>query len=117
MTLREAQWEFLKDLKMLLNFIEMKGYSATGGELQRTLEQQQMYVNMGRSKTLNSRHIQKLAIDLAIFDQQGNWLQDKNRLQMFGDYWESLNDENSWGGNWKTFLDTPHFERKPPQAA
>ena len=114
MKLKDAQWKFLKDFGDLIAFIEHKGFSATGGELLRTIEQQRIYVNTGASKTMNSRHIQKLAIDLAIFSPEGVWLQDKKGLQMFGDYWEGLDKANSWGGNWKSFLDTPHFERKPP---
>lgn len=114
MTLKDAQWAFLRNVGDLLAYIEHRGYSATGGELQRTIEQQRIYVNTGKSKTLNSRHIQKLAIDLAIFSPDGRWLQDKKSLQMFGDYWERLDPENEWGGNWK-FFDAPHFERKPPR--
>nr|WP_223154740.1 hypothetical protein [Campylobacter concisus] len=28
-----------------------------------------------------------------------------------GNYWESLNTLNRWGGNFKNFIDVPHFER------
>lgn len=112
MTLREAQWKFLKDVALLIAYIDREGCSASGGELQRTLEQQQMYVNTGKSQTLKSSHIQKLAIDLFIFSPSGQWVQDKKTLQRFGDFWESLDPEYEWGGNWKSFLDTPHFGRK-----
>jgi hypothetical protein len=112
MTLREAQWKFLKDVAILIAFIDREGCSASGGELQRTLEQQQMYVNTGKSQTLKSSHIQKLAIDLFIFSPSGQWVQDKKTLQRFGDFWESLDPKNEWGGNWTSFLDTPHFGRK-----
>jgi len=112
MTLREAQWKFLKDVALLIAFIDREGCSASGGELQRTIEQQQMYVNTGKSQTLKSSHIQKLAIDLFIFSPSGRWVQDKKTLQRFGDFWESLDPKYEWGGNWKSFLDTPHFGRK-----
>jgi len=112
MTLREAQWKFLKDVAILIAYIDREGCSASGGELQRTLEQQQMYVNTGKSQTLKSSHIQKLAIDLFIFSPSGQWVQDKKTLQRFGDFWESLDPKNEWGGNWTSFLDTPHFGRK-----
>lgn len=112
MTLRETQWKFLKDVALLIAYICREGYSATGGELQRTPEQQQIYVNTGRSKTLKSSHIQKLAIDLFIFSPDGKWLTDKKDLQKFGDYWESLDSNYEWGGNWEGFSDTPHFERR-----
>ena len=112
MTLREAQWKFLKDVALLIAYIDREGCSASGGELQRTLEQQQMYVNTGKSQTLKSSNIQKLAIDLFIFSPSGQWVQDKKTLQRFGDFWESLDPKYEWGGNWKSFLDTPHFGRK-----
>ena len=112
MTLREAQWKFLKDVAILIAFIDREGCSASGGELQRTLEQQQMYVNTGKSQTLKSSHIQKLAIDLFIFSPSGQWVQDKKTLQRFGDFWESLDPKYEWGGNWTSFVDTPHFGRK-----
>lgn len=124
MKLSDAQWEFLKDLAALICYIETKGYKATGGELQRTEAQQAIYLREGKSKTKNSRHLQKLAIDLNIFDPQGNLITgDKDKMRMFGDFWEMLApNENIWGGYFpehygSTFVDTPHFERKPPQGA
>ena len=112
MTLREAQWKFLKDVALLIAFIDREGCSASGGELQRTLEQQIIYKNTGKSQTLKSSHIQKLAIDLFIFSPSGRWVQDKKTLQRFGDFWESLDPKYEWGGNWTSFVDTPHFGRK-----
>jgi hypothetical protein len=114
MTLLQAQWEFLKDVGKMITFIEQHNHSASGGELQRTLYQQQQYLKTGKTRTLNSLHIHKLAIDLAIFAPDGKWLQDKKSLQVFGDYWEFLDPENEWGGNWN-FLDTPHFQRRLPE--
>ena len=113
MKLIEAQWLFLKNLADLIYFIESRGCTASGGELQRTLYQQQEYVRTGKSKTLNSMHIHKLAADLAIF-KGGKWLQTKAELQEFGDYWEALDPDNEWGGNWR-FQDCPHFQRRLPK--
>jgi hypothetical protein len=28
-----------------------------------------------------------------------------------GAYWESLHPKNRWGGNFKSLVDCPHFER------
>lgn len=118
--LKSAQWEFLKDITKLILFIESKGYSATGGEYLRTPEQEAIYQKQGLSHTNHSRHLVKLAFDISIFDPNNNWLQDKHSLQFIGDYWESLDSSNIWGGNFpshypgSTFIDCPHFERKPP---
>jgi len=81
-----------------------------GGELFRTKEQQKIYLDSGKSKTINSKHLLNLAIDLNFFNLEGELTYKKKDLQWIGDFWESLNDKNEWGGNWK-FLDTPHFQR------
>ena len=110
MTLGEHQEKFMRDVSKLLNHLLQNGYQIRGGELQRTQEQQQIYVNQGKSKTNKSNHLLKCAIDLHIF-KNGSWLQSKQELQSIGDYWESLDNQNRWGGNFKSFLDCPHFER------
>jgi hypothetical protein len=33
-------------------------------------------------------------------------------LKPVGEFWESLDTKNSWGGNWNSFKDVPHFERR-----
>lgn len=82
----------------------------TGGELYRTPEQQQIYVNTGRSKTMNSNHLRRCAIDLNFF-MDGKIVWDKAQLSPLGSYWESLSPKNRWGGNFKSLVDVPHFER------
>jgi hypothetical protein len=54
----------------------------------------------------NSLHCRRLAIDLQIFDQLGNWVQDEYPYRLLGEYWESLGSDHRWGGR---FGDTPHF--------
>ena len=110
MTLGEHQEAFMKDVEKLLNHIHSNGYSIRGGELERTQAQQEIYYNSGKSKTMNSNHLKRCAIDLHIF-RNGKWLQTKEELQEIGNYWESLNGSNRWGGNFKSFTDVPHFER------
>jgi hypothetical protein len=78
------------------------------GEVQRPIEMQQLYVKLGRSKTMNSNHIRKCAADL-FFMKNGQLVYPKE----LGDYWESLHPKNSWGGNWRSFKDGPHYERRP----
>jgi predicted chitinase len=75
-----------------------------------------MHVQNGRSKTMNSQHLKRLALDLNFFreDPDGNLrlTYDVDELRPLGDYWESLDGANRWGGNWSSFKDTPHFERR-----
>lgn len=111
MTLRQEQSLFAKDILKLLNWAFDNGYEVTFGEAQRSVEQQAIHVQQKRSKTMNSYHIKKLAFDLFFFSS-GNLLASRTSMQPIGDYWESLSSKNSWGGNWNSFKDIPHFERR-----
>ena len=112
MSMIKEQSEFLQDVAKLIQFIHtLPGYTATGGELHRTPEQQQIYVKTGRSKTFNSKHLSRLAIDLNFF-VDGKLVYDIKLLEPIGKYWESLSPKNSAGMFWKSFKDVPHFERR-----
>lgn len=111
-----AQWEFLKDVAALVDFINTEGDMASGGELWRSLYQQKENVRTGVSKTLNSLHLSRLAIDLNIF-HAGIWLQDRESLKKYGAFWEGLHPDNEWGGFWLSFSDFPHFQRRLPEGA
>jgi peptidoglycan L-alanyl-D-glutamate endopeptidase CwlK len=111
MSLVAEQQAFLLDMCRLVMFATKSGFVVTGGELFRTPEQQEIYVKTGRSKTLNSNHLKRCAVDLNFF-LDGKLVYDKVELQIVGDYWESLSKKNSWGGNWNSFKDLPHFERR-----
>ncbi|WP_169976235.1 M15 family metallopeptidase [Campylobacter sp. RM16191] len=110
MTLGQHQEAFSSDFCKLLNYLHDNGYKVRCGELERTKAQQEIYFKEGKSKTMNSNHLKRCAVDLHIF-KNGNWLMTKADLQEIGDYWESLSPENRWGGNFRSFVDTPHFER------
>lgn len=122
MAMSDEQFEFLKDIAKFINFVEelntvnkLKGidkvYKITAGEMYRPIYMQKKYVKDGKSKTMKSNHLKRLAFDVNYFIN-GELTYDKKELQIFGDFWESLNKKNKWGGNFKNFLDTPHFERR-----
>lgn len=110
MSLRQEQSKFGESVMQLFLWLHEHGYEWTFGEAQRTAEQQQVYVRTGRSQTMNSYHLKRLAIDLFIF-KDGQLLTTKDEMQAVGDAWEKMSDKNRWGGNWK-FKDIPHFERR-----
>ena len=110
MKMSDKQWEFLKDISLLISYADRIGIKLTGGELYRTKYQQKQYIKQGKSKTMNSKHLSRLAIDFNFFID-GELTYDKEKIQILGDFWESLRNENKWGGNFKTFTDTPHFQR------
>jgi len=109
MGLRQEQSAFLLDICKLIQFATEQGIELTGGELYRTIEQQKIYFDTGKSKTMNSNHLKRLAIDFNFF-KDGKLTFDRQLLQPLGDYWASLHPKNRWGGNWK-FVDMAHFER------
>ena len=97
MSLSDDQAAFLLDACKLIQHATEAGFKVTGGELARTPEQQAIYVKTGRSKTLNSIHLKRCAIDLNFF-KDGQIIWDKGILAPLGAYWESLHPKNSWGG-------------------
>ncbi len=117
MAMVNEQHAFLQDVAKLLQKAEALGFIVSGGELFRTPDQQAIYLKAGRSKTMASKHLQRLAIDLNIFTKQPDGspalTYDIPTLKPLGDFWEQLSPgKNSWGGNWSSFKDVPHFERR-----
>jgi hypothetical protein len=110
MSLSIEQAAFLLDACKLIQYATEQGFTVTAGELARTPEQQAIYVKTGRSKTMNSIHLKRCAIDLNFF-KDGKIIWDKATIAPLGAYWESLNKTNSWGGNGVSLVDTPHFSR------
>lgn len=111
MSLVAEQAAFLLDACRLIQRATELGFTVTGGELARTVEQQEIYMKTGKTKTMASNHLKRCAVDLNFF-MNGKLIYDIPTLKPVGDYWESLNPKNSWGGNWASFKDVPHFERR-----
>ena len=118
MNLIEQQNLFLQDVQLLMAHAQELGYLLTFGEAYRTMEQQEIYLKSGRSKTMDSQHLKRMAIDFNIF--KNGKLCTREEIKPLGDYWESINPLNRWGGNWRglvdagksNFVDSPHFERR-----
>lgn len=110
MSMVAEQAAFLLDVCRLVQHATGLGFTLTAGELFRTPEQQEIYVKTGRSTTMNSLHLSRLAVDFNIF-KDGKLVGDKVVLAPLGVFWESLHPLNSWGGNGKKLVDTPHFSR------
>lgn len=110
MTLSDRQWEFLKDVALLILFAERQGWKLTGGELWRPKEMQQIYVSRGQSNASQGFHQQRLAIDLNLFIDN-EYKTATEEYSELGKFWESIRPENRWGGNFKARNDGNHFER------
>lgn len=115
MTLSEHQQAFAADAAKLILYINQHSYSCTFGEAYRTPEQAAIYAREGKG-IADSLHIERLAVDLNLFNSQNQYLTDRPSYEQFGIYWESLNPLNRWGGYFTTkygghISDANHFER------
>jgi len=93
--LSDQQCVFTHNLAKLILKIVGFGYETKIQELNRTLETQQEYVKSGKSKTLNSKHLDKLAADIVIF-KNGVAILSGPEYRPLGEFWESLGGR--WGG-------------------
>ena len=90
----------------------------------RTLERQKKLVADGKSTTMNSRHLSGHAVDLAAYvDGQLEWGAPEHDqiAEAMKTAASELGFEMDWGGDWKSFIDPPHFQLSwkayPKQAA
>ena len=124
MHMSDRQWAFLQDIAKLIQWADENGYKLTEGEGYRTIDQQILYyhglklvTNNGdvflqsaprRSKTMHSKHLDRLAHDFNVF-VDGKYTTDAAKIRPLGEYWESLSVNNVWGGSWG--WDPGHFQR------
>lgn len=79
----------------------------------RTLERQQELVKVGASRTLNSRHLTGHAVDLAAMvgsEVRWDWPLYHHIANAMKLAANELNVPLTWGGDWSSFRDGPHFE-------
>jgi len=109
MTLREKQAAFWPLVAMLILKARDLGTPILIIEWVRTARQQQLLVAKGASKTLKSRHLDGLAVDIAFLSDiqdDGRLNYEPDKYKELGEYWESLGQR--WGGR---FGDDPKTER------
>jgi hypothetical protein len=99
----------MKNVALLILWAYENGYELTGGELFRTKEQQSVYVKEGKSHTYQSKHLERLAIDVNLF-LDGKYQTSTEEYQALGKYWKSLHPLNRWGGDFRNLKDGNHFE-------
>jgi hypothetical protein len=112
MTLSQHQRSFVLDLAELIQYAYRNNMEFTLGEAYRTEDQQAIYVRQRLSRTMDSYHRKRLAVDLNLFI--GNEYQKSAApYRPLGDFWKSLNTLNHWGGDFAGLGDGNHFERRP----
>jgi len=126
MKLSLHQQIFSQQIARLILFANANGVNLTFGEAYRTNDQQELYfygksvhpddgmlelINAKkRSRTLDSNHLRRLAVDFNFFIN-GKLFYEHDKINQIGNYWESLDPLNAWGGHFKNHYDSPHFER------
>jgi peptidoglycan LD-endopeptidase CwlK len=79
----------------------------------RTVKRQAELVAKGASRTMNSKHLTGRAVDVAAFpDGKLSWefKYYKSISEAFKQAAKELGIRIRWGGDWKSFVDSPHFE-------
>jgi peptidoglycan L-alanyl-D-glutamate endopeptidase CwlK len=86
----------------------------------RTVKRQAELVAKGASRTMNSKHLTGRAVDVAAFPNPGqpglpgklSWefRYYKSISEAFKQAAKELGIKIRWGGDWKSFVDSPHFE-------
>ena len=99
-------------LQKLFNEV-IKYYDVSIIEGKRDIETQKRYLQEGKSKTLKSKHLNGLAVDVGVYPL------DFNNINSFCELARCVKTiatqqglEIIWGGDWKTFKDYVHFEIK-----
>lgn len=84
------------------------------GSGKRDSAQQKIAIDLGWSKTKDSRHLGGDAVDIWALDENGQVTFDPQYYEDISKAMISsaadLGYELEWGGNWKSFKDIPHFE-------
>ena len=117
MKLSEKQMIFSLNIAKLIRYAHLMAMGLTFGHAWRSPEEQERLFKAGLTKTLNSQHLNRLAVDFNVFIN-GRLCLDWSTIKILGDYWESLHPQNRWGGDWNNnelkdgFIDTPHFEMR-----
>ncbi len=86
----------------------------------RSLEKQQEYVAKGASKTMNSKHLAQKdgyshAVDLYPYydgsvQVHAPWQKWKDISEAMKESAHELDVQIIWGGDWKSFVDAPHYQ-------
>ena len=88
--------------------ITEQDFSVTEGI--RTIERQRKLVAEGKSRTMNSRHLTGHAVDLVPYPVSWDWVYFYPIADAMKEAAEELGVDLTWGGDWSSFRDGPHFQ-------
>jgi peptidoglycan LD-endopeptidase CwlK len=79
----------------------------------RTIAEQRRFVKTGKSKTMKSKHLTGRAIDYVAWEN-GSFTYAESKMLAISKAFKAasaeLNIPIEWGGDWKSFHDTPHIQ-------
>lgn len=76
----------------------------------RSVERQKELVATGKSTTMNSRHLDGHAVDIAPWPISWDWDEFYPIADAMKQAAQELNVDLEWGGDWKNFPDAPHWQ-------
>ena len=102
-------------VRVVKRAIELSEYDFMVIEGLRSMETQRKYFDAGKSKTLNSFHLTGHAVDLAPLENGSiDWKNSKGQFNAVAKAMKQaakeLNVKLEWGGDWRSFVDMPHFQ-------
>jgi peptidoglycan L-alanyl-D-glutamate endopeptidase CwlK len=116
--LKKLHPDLLKVVRRMQSLNEDSDFGAVVTCTVRTVAEQKLLVKSGASKTMNSRHIPSKdgyakAIDFAVTLKgkvRWDWPLYQRLAGLMKEAAELENIPITWGGDWKSFRDGPHFE-------
>ena len=110
MSLSAIQRDFTYDIGCLIGYAYENGYELTFGDAYRSPRAFGGQGEKGPYGEAFSAHKNRLAVDFNLFID-GEYRTDTEAYGQLGDYWESLHEDNVWGGRFKA-KDGNHFSRR-----
>ena len=107
MKLSEHQQRFAIHAALLILYADTLGYATTLGDAYRDPRVHGEYGEKKGYAAAKSEHKRRLAIDLNLF-KDGEYLGGTDDHKELGEFWESLDLLNVWGGRWD---DGNHYQR------
>jgi peptidoglycan L-alanyl-D-glutamate endopeptidase CwlK len=90
--------------------IELTEQDFTVIEGLRDIDRQRELVKAGKSTTMNSRHLDGHAVDIAPWPISWDWDEFYPIADAMKQAAEELEVDLEWGGDWKSFPDGPHYQ-------
>ncbi len=133
MTLSEVQCRHTLNMARLILRADDLGWKIKVHGWNRTIAEQKEYVAAGKSKTMNSPHLELRATDLVLFTREGLAICAGEAFRVLGEFWESLGKDCKWGGRFHDPVkfraehgrdfdpekdlgwDSPHFQTDKPK--